>query len=281
MSQRQLRLEEQHLCIDIRRYYCFASKCVNMPGQLLDRRVHARLRCDRPFEPSVRSNLSPAPRHPAQTESRASHHSRDHNLHGPLCHRYTRSNPMTSYELDRALRQLRMSGMADRSVTDTTSPSGEPRDDFSDWKFNTVDRALILDRANSRFIEQHEDVLLLGNARVGKATSLKRSAWLRSTPVFAYCVAKPTCSSKICFSLAQPASAALRSRRSARYHCSSSTTSGCVSSLLTPPGICSRSLCGAMTSVDDSHIAIDDWPKLFCDTPAVAAFLDRLTHHLH
>lgn len=37
---------------------------------------------------------------------------------------------MTSYELDRALRQLRMSGMADRSVTDTTSPSGEPRTTF-------------------------------------------------------------------------------------------------------------------------------------------------------
>ena len=30
-----------------------------------------------------------------------------------------------------------------------------------------------------------------------------------------------------------------------------------------------------------SNRPIDDWPKLFCDTPAVAAFLDRLTHHLH
>jgi len=30
-----------------------------------------------------------------------------------------------------------------------------------------------------------------------------------------------------------------------------------------------------------SNRPIEDWPKLFGDTPAVAAFLDRLMHHSH
>jgi DNA replication protein DnaC len=30
-----------------------------------------------------------------------------------------------------------------------------------------------------------------------------------------------------------------------------------------------------------SNRPLDDWPKLFGDTPAVAAFLDRLMHHSH
>jgi DNA replication protein DnaC len=30
-----------------------------------------------------------------------------------------------------------------------------------------------------------------------------------------------------------------------------------------------------------SNRPLEDWPKLFGDTPAVAAFLDRLMHHSH
>ena len=30
-----------------------------------------------------------------------------------------------------------------------------------------------------------------------------------------------------------------------------------------------------------SNRPLDEWPKLFGDTPAVAAFLDRLMHHSH
>ena len=51
-----------------------------------------------------------------------------------------------------------------------TAFSGHQRTlDTFDWKFNTLDRALIFELANCRFIEQHEDVLLLGNAGVGKS----------------------------------------------------------------------------------------------------------------
>jgi DNA replication protein DnaC len=33
------------------------------------------------------------------------------------------------------------------------------------------------------------------------------------------------------------------------------------------------------STIITSNRPIDDWPKLFGDTPAVAAFLDRLMHH--
>ena len=33
------------------------------------------------------------------------------------------------------------------------------------------------------------------------------------------------------------------------------------------------------STIITSNRPLDDWPKLFGDTPAVAAFLDRLMHH--
>ncbi len=35
------------------------------------------------------------------------------------------------------------------------------------------------------------------------------------------------------------------------------------------------------STVLTSNRPLEDWPKLFGDTPAVAAFLDRLMHHSH
>ena len=112
---------------------------------------------------------------------------------------------MTNDELDRSLRQLRLGGMADTVPIRSQQARAEnlgPLDfigllvhdelqrrrdrlierrikaagfrdqrtlDTFDFKFNTLDRALIFELANARFIEQHEDVLLLGNAGVGKS----------------------------------------------------------------------------------------------------------------
>ena len=112
---------------------------------------------------------------------------------------------MTNDELDRSLRQLRLGGMADALLIRSQQARAEslgPLDfigllvhdelqrrrdrlierrvkaagfrdqrtlDTFDWKFNSLDRALIFELANCRFIEQHEDVLLLGNAGVGKS----------------------------------------------------------------------------------------------------------------
>ncbi len=112
---------------------------------------------------------------------------------------------MTSDELDRALRQLRLGGMADAVSVRTQQARAEslgPLDylgllvhdelqrrrdrlvdrrvrsagfrdnktlDTFDWRFNALDRALIFELACGRFIEKREDVLLLGNSGVGKS----------------------------------------------------------------------------------------------------------------
>ena len=113
---------------------------------------------------------------------------------------------MTNDEIDRALRQLRLGGMADalsvraqQARADTLGPldflgllvhdelerrrdrlvarrvkSAGFRDpktlDTFNWGFNSgFDRALIFELATGRFIEQHDDVLMLGNAGVGKS----------------------------------------------------------------------------------------------------------------
>ena len=141
---------------------------------------------------------------------------------------------MTNDELDRSLRQLRLGGMADALSIRSQQARAESlgpvdfisllvhdelqrrrdrlierrvkaagfRDqrtlDTFDWKFNSLDRALIFDLERA-FIEQHEDVLLLGKPALAKATSPKRSAWRPFTLAFAYFTARPKCSSKISF----------------------------------------------------------------------------------
>ena len=113
---------------------------------------------------------------------------------------------MTTDELDRALRQLRLSGMAETLTVRTQQARAEslgPHDflgllvhdelqrrrdrlierrikeagfrdhkslDPFNWSFNPgIDRALIFELATGRFIEQHDDCLILGNAGVGKS----------------------------------------------------------------------------------------------------------------
>jgi DNA replication protein DnaC len=112
---------------------------------------------------------------------------------------------MTPDELDRSLRHLRLGGMADnlslraqQARSDTLGPidflsllvsdelqrrrdrlvdhrikAAGFRDrktlDTFNWNFNQIDRALIFELATGRFIEQHDDVLIQGNAGVGKS----------------------------------------------------------------------------------------------------------------
>jgi DNA replication protein DnaC len=130
---------------------------------------------------------------------------------------------MTADELDRSLRQLRLGGMADTLSVRSQQARAEslgPLDfigllvhdelqrrrdrlidrrvkgagfrdqktlDTFDWKFNALDRALIFELANCRFIDQHEDVLPLGNAGVGKshiAQAIGMAAIHAGFPVF-------------------------------------------------------------------------------------------------
>ena len=144
--------------------------------------------------------------HATALKLKAEHnHSGDPNLCDAFHTADARSNAMTNDEIDRSLRQLRLGGMADAASIRSQQARAEnlgPFDfisllvhdelqrrrdrlierrvkaagfrdqrtlDTFDWKFNTLDRALIFGLANGRFIEQHEDVLLLGNAGVGKS----------------------------------------------------------------------------------------------------------------
>src|SRR3982074_1162328 len=112
---------------------------------------------------------------------------------------------MKTDELDRTPRHLRLGGMADSLTVRAQQARAESlgpidfmglllhdemerrRDhlverpikeaDFRDrktldtfnWNFNRIDRALIFELATGKFIERHEDLLMLGNAGVGKS----------------------------------------------------------------------------------------------------------------
>ena len=55
-------------------------------------------------------------------------------------------------------RRVKAAGFRDRRMLDTFT-----------WNFNQIDRALIFELATGRFIAQHDDVLIQGNAGVGKS----------------------------------------------------------------------------------------------------------------
>lgn len=227
---------------------------------------------------------------------------------------------MTIDEIDRALRSLRMGGMADGLTVRTQQATADhlgPIDflgllvhdemqrrrdrlverrvkeagfrdaktlDAFNWSFNTIDRALIYELATSRFIEQHDDVLMLGNAGVGKshlaqaiglaaihagfrvlyreahrlfeefmlATALgERPAFIAKLTDVPLLILDDLGMRKL------PASAAedLLELVMRRYERGS--------------------------TIVTSNRPLEDWPKLFGDTPAVTAFLDRLMHHSH
>jgi DNA replication protein DnaC len=228
---------------------------------------------------------------------------------------------MTSDELDRTLRQLRLGGMADSlairaqqaraeqlgpidflsllvhdetqrrrdRLLDRRMKAATLRDrtslDSFNWSFNpTIDRALIFELLTCRFIERHEDILILGNAGVGKSRIaqgiavaaihggfpvLYREAHrLFEELVFAEVTEER---SQLVATLAEiplliiddlgmrklPASAAedLLEIVMRRYERAS--------------------------TIITSNRPLEDWPKMFSDTPAVTAFLDRLMHHGH
>jgi hypothetical protein len=54
--------------------------------------------------------------------------------------------------------------MSVRLASRETETEGSKTLDTFNWNFNPIDRALIFELATGRFIEQHDDVLILGNA---------------------------------------------------------------------------------------------------------------------
>jgi DNA replication protein DnaC len=225
---------------------------------------------------------------------------------------------MNLVELDRALRQLRLSGMA--AVLDTRLRQAQaekmvPLDlvsalvtdelrrrqdrllerrhklaperslDAFDFDFNKkMNRALVYELATARFIAQREDVLFLGPPGTGKshlAQAIGRAAILQGYRVV-YREAHTL--------LEELAEATLAGTRKP-YLAELGTVP-----LLIIDDLGMRTL--AHTAAEDllelimrryerastlltSNRPVDDWGKLLGDTAAVTALLDRLLHHAH
>lgn len=227
---------------------------------------------------------------------------------------------MTNDELTNSLRHLRLGGMADTLSIRTQQARAEnlgPTDfisllvndeltrrsdrligrrvksagfrdhrtlDTFDWKFNAIDRALIFELATGRFIEAHEDVLLLGNAGVGKshiAQAIGMAAILGGFRVLyreahelfdelllANALGKRTGTIATYSDIPLLIIDDLGMRK---------LQANAAEDLLE---IVMRRYERASTILT-SNRPLEDWAKIFGDTPAVAAFLDRLMHHSH
>jgi DNA replication protein DnaC len=227
---------------------------------------------------------------------------------------------MTNEELDRSLRQLRLGGMADAlpiRVQQARAENLGPQDfigllvhdelqrrrdrlldrrikaagfrdartlDTFDWKFNSLDRALIFELANCRFIEQREDALLLGNAGVGKSHIAQALGMAAIHAGFRVLYRE----AHILFEDLLLASATnQRAEAIAMYSEIPLLIIDDLGMRKLPANAAEDLLEIVMRRYErastflTSNRPLEDWPKLFGDTPAVAAFLDRLMHHSH
>jgi DNA replication protein DnaC len=227
---------------------------------------------------------------------------------------------MTHDEIDHALRQLRLSGMADSLTARAQQARADnlgPMDflgvllrdemerrgdrlierrakeaDFRDrktldtfnWSFNKIDRALIFELATARFVERHEDVLMMGNSGVGKshlAQALGMAALHAGFRVI-YREAHRLFEDLMLASVSGKRAALVAKLNEVPLLIIDDLgmrklPASAAEDLLE---IVMRRYERASTIVT-SNRPMDDWPKLFGDTPAVTAFLDRLMHHSH
>jgi len=228
---------------------------------------------------------------------------------------------MTTDELDRALRQLRLGGAADtlnvraqqaradnlgpldflallihdeldrrrdrlveRRIKAATFRDRKTLDTF-DWKFNlSIDRALIYELATGRFIEQRQDCLILGNAGVGKSHLAQAIGMTAIHAGFRISYRE----AHVLFEELVLASAiGQRTQAIATYSEIPLLIIDDVGMRKLPSAAAEDLLEIVMrryeraSTIITSNRPLDDWPQLFGDTPAVAAFLDRLMHHSH
>jgi DNA replication protein DnaC len=227
---------------------------------------------------------------------------------------------MTADELDRSLRQLRLGGMADalslrtqqaqaenlrpldfvallvhdelqrrrdrlvaRRIKDAAFRDNKTLDTF-DWKFNTIDRALIFELATARFIEQHDDCLILGNAGVGKSHIAQALGMAAVHAGFRVLYRE----AHVLFEeLVLAAAISERATTIAVYSEIPLLILDDVGMRKLPAAAAEDLLEIIMrryeraSTIITSNRPLEDWPKMFGDTPAVAAFLDRLMHHAH
>lgn len=228
---------------------------------------------------------------------------------------------MTTDELESSLRALRLSGIADRltiraqqaraenlgpidfltllvhdelerrrdRLVERRIKSAEFRDrktlDTFNWSFNAgVDRALIFELATGRFIEQHEDVLILGNAGVGKSHLAQAIAMAAIHAGFRVIYRE---AHRLFEDLVLASVTDTRADVIAAFSEVPLLIIDDLGMRKLPANAAEDLLELVMrryeraSTIITSNRPIEDWPKLFGDTPAVAAFLDRLMHHSH
>jgi DNA replication protein DnaC len=228
---------------------------------------------------------------------------------------------MTPDELDRALRQLRLGGMADtlnvraqQARADSLGPLdflgllvhdelNRRRDrllerrlkvaafrdrttlDTFDWKFNpTIDRALVYELATARFIERREDCLILGNPGTGKSR-IAQGVGIAAVHAGFRVIYREA--HMLFEELLLAAAIGERPQAIAMYSEVPLLVLDDVGMQKLPAAAAEDLLEIVMrryeraSTIITSNRPLADWPKLFGDTPAVAAFLDRLMHHSH
>lgn len=227
---------------------------------------------------------------------------------------------MTTDEIDTTLRQFRLSGMADSLTVRAQQARAEnlgPMDflgvllrdemerrgdrlierrakeaDFRDrktldtfnWSFNKIDRTLIFELATARFVERHEDVLMMGNSGVGKS-HLAQALGMAAVHAGFRVIYREA--HRLFEDLMLASVSGKRMTHVAKLN---------EVPLLIIDDLGMRKLPASAaedlleivirryeraSTIVTSNRPLDDWPKLFGDTPAVTAFLDRLMHHSH
>lgn len=228
---------------------------------------------------------------------------------------------MTSDELDRTLRQLRLGGMADTLIVRAQQARADnlgPLDflnllindelqrrrdrlverrvkaagfrdrktlDTFDWRFNAgIDRALVFELATCRFIERREDALILGNAGVGKSHLAQAIGMAAIHGGF-----------RVLYREAHQLFEELVLADAGNERAEAIAVFSDVPLLIVDdlgmrklPATAAEDLLEIImrryeraATIITSNRPLEDWPTMFGDTPAVTAFLDRLMHHSH
>ena len=138
--------------------------------------------------------------------------------------------------------------------------------------------------ASCRFIEQHEDVLLLGNAGVGKSHIAQALGMAAIVAGFRVLYRE----AHVLFEDMLLANATAGRTEAIRTYSEIPLLIIDDLGMRKLPANAAEDLLEIImrryergSTILTSNRPLDDWPKLFGDTPAVAAFLDRLMHHSH
>ncbi len=179
--------------------------------------------------------------------------------------------------------ERRKDRLLERRIKDANFRDPKTFDTFN-WSFNKIDKSLIFELATSRFVERREDVLMLGNAGVGKshlAQAIGMAAIHAGFRVI-YREAHRLFEELVLASVTGERAALITKLNEVPLLIIDDL------GMRKLPATAAEDLLELVmrryeraSTIVTSNRPLEDWPKLFGDTPAVTAFLDRLMHHSH